>query len=106
METIIECKNRIAIKYGYKNWEDAYNLNGGNSFKEMIDEVTEEYANQFKQTERQQGDWQDKLQNCYTEIWKKMMYPISMRGKDKADDILKKEFPFLTCNSWEENHKP
>ena len=49
--------------------------------------------------------FEDKLQKCYTEIWKKMMYPISMRKQDKADDILKKAFPFLTCNTWEENHK-
>jgi hypothetical protein len=37
----------------------------------------------------------EKLQKCYTEIWKNMMYPISMKGKPKADDILKREFPFL-----------
>lgn len=35
------------------------------------------------------------LQRCYTEIWHTMIYPISMKGKDKADDILKREFPFL-----------
>jgi hypothetical protein len=35
------------------------------------------------------------IQKCYTEIWKKMMYPISLKGKPKADDILKAEFPFL-----------
>src|ERR1039457_5099929 len=41
------------------------------------------------------SDWKAKLQKCYTEIWKTMRYPAEMKGKPKADDILKKEFPFL-----------
>lgn len=36
-----------------------------------------------------------KIQKCYTEIWKTQVYPLSMKGKPKADDILKREFPFL-----------
>lgn len=38
---------------------------------------------------------QNKIQKCYTEIWKTQMYPLSMLSKPKADDILKKQFPFL-----------
>lgn len=36
-----------------------------------------------------------RIQRCYTEIWHTMSYPISMKGKLKADDILKREFPSL-----------
>ena len=36
-----------------------------------------------------------RLQKCYTEIWENMMYPISMKGNPKADDILKKSFNWL-----------
>lgn len=48
------------------------------------------------------GNWfvyfceqQNRIQKCYTEIWKTQMYPLSMKGKPKADDILKREFNFL-----------
>ena len=51
------------------------------------------------------AEMKNKLQKCYTEIWKNMSYPMSMKGQLKADDILKKEFPFLNCNTWDENHK-
>jgi hypothetical protein len=32
-------KDEVAKKYGYKNWEDAYKFNGGDSFKKMLDDV-------------------------------------------------------------------
>lgn len=37
----------------------------------------------------------EKLQEAYDEIWRTQVYPMSTRGKPKADDILKKHFPFL-----------
>ena len=39
---------------------------------------------------------QEKLQKCYTEIWKTQLYPYETKGKPKADDILKREFKWLT----------
>lgn len=35
------------------------------------------------------------IQKCYTEIWKTQVYPMSTKGKNKADDIIKKYFPFV-----------
>lgn len=40
-------------------------------------------------------EWQNKIQKAYTEIWQTQLYPLSTRGKPKADDILKKYFPTL-----------
>jgi hypothetical protein len=47
-KTLAECKEGIAIKYRYHNWEEAYRMNGGESFRKMMDEVSEKYADQFK----------------------------------------------------------
>lgn len=40
-------------------------------------------------------EWKEELQKAYEEIWKTQIYPFSTKGKPKADDILKKYFPFL-----------
>lgn len=34
-----ERKQEMAVKYGYKNWEEAYKRNGGESFRQMIEET-------------------------------------------------------------------
>lgn len=57
--------------------------------EEAADEIMKKCAGSINE------EWQDKLQMCYDEIWKNMVYPISMKGHLKADDILKREFPFL-----------
>ena len=38
---------------------------------------------------------EEKIQKCYTEIWKTQIYPAETRGKPKGDDILKREFKWL-----------
>lgn len=38
---------------------------------------------------------EEKIQKCYTEIWKTQMYPVETKGKPKGDDILKREFKWL-----------
>lgn len=92
MKTFENCKKEVAIKYKLGK-----TLVGGHLPK-YWEEAAMLYSEQFK-TDK------DKLQACYNEIWKTQIYSISMKDKPLADDILKREFPFLTCNTWEENHK-
>lgn len=40
-------------------------------------------------------EFEKKIQECYTEVWKTQVYPVSSKGKDKGDDIIKKHFPFV-----------
>lgn len=69
-------------------------LSGANLTKANALKAMEEYAS--LKVNEVKDQWEEKLQKCYTEIWKDMKYPLSMQGEQKADDILKKEFPFLT----------
>ena len=62
------------------------------------DEYQEKMTDYIMQLFDQKNDkdgWEEKLQRAYTEIWKTQMYPMSQKGKPKADNILKREFPFL-----------
>lgn len=61
--------------------------------KDII-EVAKIYASQFQEGGEVEL-MKEKLQKCYTEIWKNTVYPLSMSGKPKPDDILKKEFEWL-----------
>ena len=38
---------------------------------------------------------EEKIQKCYTEIWKTQVYPYETRRKPKGDGILKREFNWL-----------
>lgn len=67
-----------------------------NEFSSIVQFVEYAFLSDNKSGENQDDNlWKEKLQKCYTEIWQNMLYPISMKGKPKADDILKREFPFL-----------
>ena len=96
-----------------KELGDSYNMCGGTTLTQLIVKAMETYASQVKEEDWRskyigvtaqlmraevmlEESWKDELQKAYTEIWKTQMYPIETKGKPKADDILKKYFPFLT----------
>lgn len=58
------------------------------AIRELLVQLESELAEDF-------AELKTKVQLAYTEIWQTQLYPLSTIGKPKADDILKKYFPFL-----------
>lgn len=67
-EAINDAKIKVAKKYGYKIWEDAYKFNGGNSFREMLDEVMTELYNYATENKVSRSDEKKRMVETLVKI--------------------------------------
>lgn len=66
-----------------------------NGSKGRLDAFVEGYKLAKEHTRLHLEEFKQKINECYKEIIHTQVYPLSTKGKPKADDIIKKHFPFV-----------